>query len=342
MLLKTVNFVNVTNQKVGIEMKVSKNPKISVLMSVYNGDRYLSEAIESVLKQSFMDFEFLIIDDGSTDNSKKIIEGYSDNRIKYFYKQNTGVSKSLNYGLKIAKGKYIARLDADDICYEHRLKEQYNFMETYSEYVLCGSTCDVVDINNDFIYKYIDIPFANEEIIRIMKKKNCFVHSSTFYRKNIALKIGGYYEPIRQYFEDYMFFYEIIKHGKSYNFRDSLIRYRVVPGSISSVFYSYSTKKVILNIVKNGFATEEQINFLNKTKRLNNEKRKLSNYHCKIFRLLLGHQLNFKKSFFHLFKAISIDPSNFNSYASFIYSLQLVFNFFRKRAILFETNKEIY
>ena len=320
---------------------MSKIPKITVLMSVYNGDKYLSETIESVLKQSFSDFEFLIIDDGSIDNSRNIIQGYEDDRIKYCYKHNSGIAKSLNYGLKIAEGKYIARIDADDICYQDRLVEQYNFMEMNSEYVICGSACDVVDVNNEFLYKYNDLPFTNDDIFTKMKKRNCFVHSSTFFRKEVALEIGGYYEPIRQYFEDYMLFNQMIKYGKSYNFQNSLIRYRVVPGSISSGLFGYKYKNIIKNVVTKGFANNKEIEFLKKLKSTEDEKRKLSNYHCLMFRLLLSHQLSFRKSFVHISKAISIDPSNINSYASLLYGIILILKFLKKSAVELNSDKKI-
>ena len=104
--------------------------KISVLMSVYNGEKYLREAIDSILNQTFTNFEFIIIDDASTDDSNAIIKKYTDKRIKLVENpQNMGLTKSLNRGLKISLGKYIARLDSDDLAFPNRLKEQYEFME---------------------------------------------------------------------------------------------------------------------------------------------------------------------------------------------------------------------
>ena len=88
---------------------MKSNPKISVLMSVYNGEKFISQSINSILNQTYKNFEFLIVNDGSTDNSEKIIKSFSDSRIIYLSKQNTGLTKSLNYGLKQAKGEYIAR-----------------------------------------------------------------------------------------------------------------------------------------------------------------------------------------------------------------------------------------
>src|SRR3990170_6306785 len=104
------------------------NPEITVLMSVYNGERFLREAIESILNQTYRDFEFLIINDGSTDSSREIILSYNDPRIRLIDNElNIGLTRSLNKGLRLARGKYIARQDADDISFRKRLEKQVAF-----------------------------------------------------------------------------------------------------------------------------------------------------------------------------------------------------------------------
>src|SRR5687768_2170096 len=114
-------------------------PVISVIMPVYNTAAYLRESIESILTQTFKDFEFIIINDGSADNSEEIILGYNDQRIKYLKNEvNKGYVFSLNRALKIATGKYIARLDSDDLSLPGRLMAQYNFMENHPQVIVCG------------------------------------------------------------------------------------------------------------------------------------------------------------------------------------------------------------
>ena len=115
------------------------NPKVTVLMPVYNCEKYLRESIESILNQTFKDFEFLIINDGSSDKSAEIVESYNDNRINFVQNEkNIGLAASLNRGLDIAKGEYIARMDADDISLPERLEKQVRFMETNPQIGICG------------------------------------------------------------------------------------------------------------------------------------------------------------------------------------------------------------
>src|SRR5659263_168424 len=115
-----------------IEQTDLKAPKVTVLMAVYNGERYLREAIESILGQSFADFEFFIVNDGCTDSSRDIILSYRDPRIRLIDNQeNIGLTKSLNIGLSLASGEYVARQDADDISYPTRIEKQIEYFETY-------------------------------------------------------------------------------------------------------------------------------------------------------------------------------------------------------------------
>ena len=116
------------------------NPLVSVVLSVYNAEKHIVEAIESILTQSYKNFEFIIIDDGSTDGSLEIIKSYDDERIILISRENKGLIASLNEGIEQAKGKYIARMDADDISLSSRFEEQVTFMEMHEEVGICGTT----------------------------------------------------------------------------------------------------------------------------------------------------------------------------------------------------------
>src|SRR5690348_7082970 len=115
------------------------NSRVTVLMPVYNSEKYIWAAIHSVINQTWNDFELLIVNDGSTDGTQEIIKSFADDRIVLINQENGGVAKALNKGLMHAKGDYIARFDADDICFPDRLEEQVNFLDKHEDYVVVGS-----------------------------------------------------------------------------------------------------------------------------------------------------------------------------------------------------------
>lgn len=172
-----------------------KNPKITVLMPVYNAENFLNESIDSILNQSFKDFEFLIINDASTDNSKKITMSYNDKRIRYFENsKNLGVALTLNKGLKLAKGKYIARMDADDIAYPQRLEVEYNEIITDDKIAIVASFYNVIDENGKYIFTVKDVSSA-EEIYYFLQFRNCLGHPTIIFNKErIVNEFRGYDE----------------------------------------------------------------------------------------------------------------------------------------------------
>ncbi|MGO9953181.1 MAG: glycosyltransferase family 2 protein, partial [Dissulfurispiraceae bacterium] len=131
-------------------------PEISVLMSCYNASKYLAEAIESILNQTFDNFEFIAIDDGSRDNTSDILKDYAraDSRIILLEKENTGLTNSLNIGLKTARGKWIARMDADDVSLPNRFEDQLEFVQVHAGVILLGTSCIVIDQSGKVIRRY--------------------------------------------------------------------------------------------------------------------------------------------------------------------------------------------
>ena len=185
------------------------NPKISAIMSVYNGEKYLREAIESILNQTFTDFEFIIVNDGSTDNSLEIIKSYDDERIKIINnEQNIGLTKSLNKALKQARGEYIARQDADDVSLPNRFEEQMKYFDKHPEVALLGTSVSYIDENGKITGKYSVL--ANPRIHNFLKD-NQFKHGSTMFRKEIVNKLGGYNELFK-YSQDYELWLRITEH----------------------------------------------------------------------------------------------------------------------------------
>ncbi|MGV1045284.1 MAG: glycosyltransferase family 2 protein [Limnohabitans sp.] len=176
------------------------NHKITVLMSVYNGEQWLSPAIESVLSQTFDDFELLIVNDGSTDASASIIRNYEkkDSRVRHFSKMNTGLADSLNCGIREARGEWIARLDADDISHSDRIKLQYSEIKSNSNLVLVGTGLSLINEFGDVYKSHIYPSTHNRLLLALSQGGPTFPHSSAFFRRDLALKIGGYRKRIKR------------------------------------------------------------------------------------------------------------------------------------------------
>lgn len=169
-------------------------PKISVLMSVFNGDKWLEKSIPSILNQSFQDFEFIIVNDGSTDNSLAIIESWKakDSRIVLFNKINTGLTDSLNYGLKMARGEWVARQDADDVAYFDRLQQQFDYVTNTSGIILLGAGFKLIDEVGEKGRNY-HLPTRDFDLVKyLISGKRFFPHSSAFYKTDVVRKLGGY------------------------------------------------------------------------------------------------------------------------------------------------------
>lgn len=207
-------------------------PQVTVLMSVYNGEKYLREAIDSILKQSFKNFEFLIINDGSNDGSEEIIKSYSDKRIRLVNnKKNIKLIKSLNKGIRLAKGKYIARMDADDISSQDRLEKEYDFLEANVSYVMVGSSALIMDESGNSVGEQKMIT-ENDSIRKIMLVTNSFFHGSVMMRRSSVIK-AGLYDPSSYVVEDYDLWSRMMDLGKVANIDENLYRYRLNPNGES-------------------------------------------------------------------------------------------------------------
>ncbi len=190
-------------------------------MPVYNGEKYIDKAISSVILQSFTEWELLVIDDGSKDGTKNIVENFlkSDTRIKYIKNEvNLGIQKTLNRGLREATGIYIARIDDDDIWVDtEKLKDQIEFLETNKEYVLVGTGAVVVDEMGRELARFL-MSKEDQNIRNKMLSKNCFIHSSVVFIKSAALHVNGYGESIDvRHIEDYDLWLKLGVLGKFYN-----------------------------------------------------------------------------------------------------------------------------
>jgi glycosyltransferase involved in cell wall biosynthesis len=213
---------------------LGKSPEVTVLMSCYNASRWLHEAIGSVLCQTFENFEFILIDDGSTDDTWDVIRMYRDKdpRIVPIKKENTGLQDSLNVGIAHARGAWIARLDADDLCEPDRLAEQLRYVNNHPEIVLLGAGFVEIDEQGLFIKKHLYPSGHRELVCHLERMQRFFPHSSAFYRVDEVRKVGGYNSRIRRA-EDWNLWLKLASIGKMDCLRKPLVKIRKHSNQIS-------------------------------------------------------------------------------------------------------------
>jgi glycosyltransferase involved in cell wall biosynthesis len=298
-------------------------PTVTVLMPVYNGEKYIAEAIDSVLEQTYTDYEFLIVDDGSTDTTAEIISFFNDPRISLIHHPvNMGIAVALNTGLFSARGKYIARFDADDICLPERLAVQFNFLAANDDYMVIGSNAEYIDESGEHLFSFICIGHTDEEIKKRMALQCPFIHSSVMFKKEAVLLVGGYSIHAHN-FEDYFLWTQLKGFGKFNNISHTLIKVRFNPSSVTidekcrgKVF-----RKIKSEIILRGTITKEEGEILCKIiKSQDVHKIKESSYYslCGKKYLINNHQPRKARS--SLSKAISIHPSRLENYALYFLS----------------------
>ncbi len=235
-------------------MKQKNKPAISVVMSTYNEPlKWITESIDSILNQTFLDFEFIILNDNP---KRKELEGFlekykkKDKRIKIITNpKNIGLTKSLNKGLRIAKGEYIARMDADDISLPQRFQIQYNYLEKHKDIFLCSTCAFNINEKGERISRHYIYPFPKIITWRL-KKKNCLYHPTIMFRN----EKNNFYNENLMYSQDYGFYLSLIKKGKKLiGIPRFLLKYRVSNLSITGDkkeeqnYFAKLTKKTYLD-----------------------------------------------------------------------------------------------
>ncbi len=220
-------------------------PSISVLMSVYNGELYLREAVESVLQQTYTDFEFIIIDDGSTDGTSGILQRYAqiDKRICVHRQKNLGLISSLNKGCRLAQGKYIARMDADDICLPDRLAKQVYYMEAHSEIGVLGTWVEYIDESGE-TYGQWHMPTQPGLVGWSLIFGTCLAHPTVMMRSDV-LESLNYYHFEALHVEDYDLWTRASFLTRITNFPEVLLKRRTREDSICSQHLQSQQENVI-------------------------------------------------------------------------------------------------
>nr|WP_272886343.1 glycosyltransferase [Stutzerimonas stutzeri] len=219
-------------------------------MSVYNGEKYLAEAIKSILSQSLIEFEFIIINDGSTDNSLEIIQSFMslDKRIVLISRENKGLVASLNEGISVAKGKYIARMDADDVAKDIRFERQVSFLDKNPDVGVCGSWVRIFGENiKPAIWR---MPASDKALRPRLLFSVPVAHPSVMFRRDIVVNASLRYDEEYKNAEDYKFWVELSRYTKFANIQKVLLDYRYHTASISRVADKKKSEDRFLTITK--------------------------------------------------------------------------------------------
>jgi glycosyltransferase involved in cell wall biosynthesis len=211
------------------------DPVVSVVLPVYNCPGYVGQAIESILTQTYADFELIVIDDGSKDETPDVLRRYADPRIRLITQANRGLAGTLNRGIELARGRYIARQDQDDVCFPERLAKQVAFMEAHPACALLGTGAEIwrEDARTNRAHKH---PSDNATLQFELLLNNPFVHSSVMIRKTALEQVGAYStDRNRQPPEDYELWSRIGRQFEVANLPEVLHAYREIEGSMSRI-----------------------------------------------------------------------------------------------------------
>ena len=207
-------------------MKKNHTPHISVILPAYNAEEYLGEAIQSILDQTFGDFELIIINDKSTDATATIISSFNDPRILILNNTvNRNITYSLNKGIKEAKGKYIARMDADDIALPNRLSLQFEFLQNNPGTILVGSNIEVINEKGKHL-AHREYPGSHDEIIKMLNDKSAFAHPTVMFLKSAVMAVQGYQNKYKAG-QDYDLWLRLCSQGNLANLPEYLLKYRI-------------------------------------------------------------------------------------------------------------------
>lgn len=217
---------------------VSRVPTVSVVIPLYNARRFVAEAVRSILKQSFGDFELIVIDDGSTDGSDRVVEeaAAGDPRLRLVRQENKGVSAAANHGMNLARGEFLARMDADDVSLPVRLEKQVAFLRDHPDHVLVGSMAMFIDEDGAPLYPMPGLKVSHEQIdAGMLAVEWTILQPSVMMRTEAVRRVGGYREDLRIH-EDHDLFLKLAEIGKVANLPEVLLYYRQHPVSAVSVY----------------------------------------------------------------------------------------------------------
>jgi glycosyltransferase involved in cell wall biosynthesis len=207
-------------------------PAVSVVMAVYNAAPWLVEAVDSVLGQTFGDFELIAIDDGSVDATPAILKNYRDPRLRVITQRQSGQTPALNHGLRVARGPLIARMDGDDVCLPERFAQQVDFLKAHPEVGLLGTACREISASGAVLHT-ITPPGDDRALRRVLIRMNPFTHSSMMFRRSVLEEIGWYDERFIVA-QDYDLWLRMSRRTRLASLEEPLVLRRLAPGQLSS------------------------------------------------------------------------------------------------------------
>ncbi len=224
------------------------NALVSVIMPVYNAERFICESIESILGQTYEHWELILIDDASGDGSAMLARGYAqkDSRIRFYANEkNLGVAKTRNRALSLARGAFVAPLDNDDVALSSRLEEQVRFLETHPDHALVASDLEIIDEHSRAIAVRV-YPHSDSEIRRCLSRMNPIASPASMFRRSAFLELGGVYDESVCPVEDYDFVIRVAQRFKIANLERILTRYRITATQAKSVYLKKTLRTTLL------------------------------------------------------------------------------------------------
>ncbi len=235
--------------------------KITVLMPTYNSGRYIYESIKSILNQTFGNFEFIILNDGSTDQTEEIISIFHDQRIVYKKKEHTGLSDTLNFGLNLVQTELVARMDSDDIADIKRLQYQFNFISNNPDCDIIGSNINVINKSNQILYR-LNYPENDLEIKKKLLVNSVIPHAAVLMKKSVFNKVG-YYSNQEGIIEDYDFWLRSLNKLKFYNIQHYLYSYRRYEDSKTGSFQKFILEREkVFNMMERFISENHKLYFI--------------------------------------------------------------------------------
>ena len=215
--------------------KTNQQPLVTVLITAYNADRFIGQTLESVISQTYQNLEILVVDDGSTDNTARVVKEFKriDKRIKLFQlNKNVGPSLASNFGLKKAKAKFIARIDADDIAFPDRIEKQVKFLLENEEVIIVGGQCVLIDEENQIIGQK-EYPISHQEIYNSLFIFNPIQHPACMINKSLLPNGKIHYHNGSVLAHDLELLFELAQYGKLANLKEAVLYYRQHQNSLS-------------------------------------------------------------------------------------------------------------